>query len=100
MRKAMTLALAYRQRGDLTVAVCRRLHTLSPNHVTPISTSHALSLSVLYILYPISLTPTVCLMNTIQAYSRPVDGSIPVPALLYDDESLLATQHSVGLYDG
>lgn len=33
-------------------------------------------------------------------YSRTVDGSIPVPALLYDDERLLASQDGVGLYDG
>ena len=29
-----------------------------------------------------------------------VDGSIPISALLYDDEDLLASQDSVGIYDG
>lgn len=29
-----------------------------------------------------------------------VDGSIPVPALLYSDEEICASQDSVGIYDG
>lgn len=33
-------------------------------------------------------------------FTRPVDGTIPIPALLYDDEHLLASQDGVGLYDG
>ena len=33
-------------------------------------------------------------------YTRPVDGTIPIPALLYDDENLFAIQDGVGLYDG
>jgi hypothetical protein len=36
----------------------------------------------------------------IQTYGRPVDGTIPVPALLYDDEDLVASQDSVGIYSG
>ena len=32
--------------------------------------------------------------------TKPIDGTIPVPALLYDDEEELATQDHVGLYDG
>lgn len=32
--------------------------------------------------------------------TRPVDGTIPVYALLYDDEELLASQENVGIYDG
>ncbi|TFK65876.1 hypothetical protein BDN72DRAFT_800733 [Pluteus cervinus] len=32
--------------------------------------------------------------------TRSVDGSIPVPALLYNDEELLASQDGVGIYDG
>ena len=36
----------------------------------------------------------------LQRFTRPVDGTIPVAALLYDDETLLATQGDVGLYDG
>lgn len=37
---------------------------------------------------------------SIQRYTRPVDGTIPVPALLYDDEDGLASQDGVGIYDG
>lgn len=33
-------------------------------------------------------------------FTSSVDGSIPVSALLYDDEQLLATQDGVGIYDG
>jgi len=33
-------------------------------------------------------------------YTRSVDGSIPVQALLYNDEELLAVQDGVGIYDG
>ncbi|KAJ3573279.1 hypothetical protein NP233_g2525 [Leucocoprinus birnbaumii] len=33
-------------------------------------------------------------------YTVPVDGTIPVQALLYTDEQLLATQEGVGIYDG
>lgn len=36
----------------------------------------------------------------LQRYTRPVDGTIPVPALLYDDEELLASQENTGIYDG
>ncbi|KAJ7075634.1 EAP30/Vps36 family-domain-containing protein [Mycena belliarum] len=32
--------------------------------------------------------------------SKPVDGTIPVAALLYNDEELLASQEGVGIYDG
>ena len=32
--------------------------------------------------------------------TRSVDGTIPIPALLYDDEELLASQEDVGVYDG
>ena len=32
--------------------------------------------------------------------TKPIDGTIPVPALLYDDEEELASQDHVGLYDG
>ncbi|KAA1466902.1 hypothetical protein DENSPDRAFT_812276 [Dentipellis sp. KUC8613] len=37
---------------------------------------------------------------SLQRYTRSVDGSIPVPALLYDDEELLESQDTVGIYDG
>jgi ESCRT-II complex subunit VPS36 len=33
-------------------------------------------------------------------YAISVDGSIPVPALLFPDEELLAGQDDVGLYNG
>jgi ESCRT-II complex subunit VPS36 len=32
--------------------------------------------------------------------TRPVDGTIPVQALLYNDEEIHASQDSVGIYDG
>ncbi|KAI0370971.1 hypothetical protein BV20DRAFT_966072 [Pilatotrama ljubarskyi] len=37
---------------------------------------------------------------SLKRYSYSVDGTIPVPALLYDDEVLLSSQDSVGIYDG
>ncbi|KAF8645600.1 hypothetical protein AX16_007682 [Volvariella volvacea WC 439] len=33
-------------------------------------------------------------------YAQSVDGTIPVQALLYSDEELLASQDSIGIYDG
>src|ERR1700685_2092354 len=36
----------------------------------------------------------------LQRYTRTADGTIPVPALLYDDEELLASQENTGIYDG
>lgn len=36
----------------------------------------------------------------LRRYTRSVDGTIPVQALLYDDEELVAVQDSVGIYDG
>lgn len=33
-------------------------------------------------------------------FLRPVDGSIPVQALLYNDEEPLASQDGVGIYYG
>jgi hypothetical protein len=36
----------------------------------------------------------------LQKYSRFVDGTIPVAALLYDDEENYASQDGVGIYDG
>ncbi|PFH47429.1 hypothetical protein AMATHDRAFT_77206 [Amanita thiersii Skay4041] len=32
--------------------------------------------------------------------TKPIDGTIPVQALLYDDEELLTTQEGVGIYEG
>ncbi|PPQ91608.1 hypothetical protein CVT25_012789 [Psilocybe cyanescens] len=36
----------------------------------------------------------------LRRYTRQVDGTIPVQALLYNDEELLASQDGVGIYDG
>ncbi|KAJ8494471.1 hypothetical protein ONZ45_g13236 [Pleurotus djamor] len=36
----------------------------------------------------------------LRRYTRCIDGSIPVQALLYDDEDLFASQDNVGIYDG
>lgn len=36
----------------------------------------------------------------LKRYAREVDGTIPVQALLYGDEELLASQDGVGIYDG
>lgn len=39
-------------------------------------------------------------MSVLKRYTKSVDGTIPVQALLYDDEDLLASQDGVGIYDG
>ena len=39
-------------------------------------------------------------MGCLKRYTKPVDGTIPIPALLYDDEDLLASQDGLGIYDG
>ncbi|KAI0075151.1 hypothetical protein K474DRAFT_1646878 [Panus rudis PR-1116 ss-1] len=39
-------------------------------------------------------------MGCLKRYSTSVDGTIPVQALLYEDEQLLASQEAVGIYDG
>ncbi|KAG1893967.1 EAP30/Vps36 family-domain-containing protein [Suillus fuscotomentosus] len=36
----------------------------------------------------------------LRRYTASIDGTIPVPALLYDDEEYLASQDGVGIYDG
>ena len=36
----------------------------------------------------------------LQKYTRSVDGTIPVVALLYNDEESYASQDGVGIYDG
>jgi ESCRT-II complex subunit VPS36 len=36
----------------------------------------------------------------IKRYTREVDGTIPVQALLYGDEESLVFQEGVGIYDG
>ena len=40
------------------------------------------------------------IMSVLGRYTKSIDGTIPVSALLYDDERLLASQDGVGLYDG
>ncbi|KAJ7070073.1 EAP30/Vps36 family-domain-containing protein [Mycena amicta] len=37
---------------------------------------------------------------SLRRYTKSVDGTIPVQALLYNDEQLLATQDGLGIYDG
>ncbi|KAH9943659.1 EAP30/Vps36 family-domain-containing protein [Amylocystis lapponica] len=37
---------------------------------------------------------------SLKRYTKSVDGTIPVPALLYEDEDLLVSQDGVGIYDG
>lgn len=39
-------------------------------------------------------------MGCLKRYTKPVDGTIPIPALLYEDEDLLASQEGLGIYDG
>ncbi|KIJ64342.1 hypothetical protein HYDPIDRAFT_28786 [Hydnomerulius pinastri MD-312] len=36
----------------------------------------------------------------LRRFTISVDGTIPIPALLYNDEELLASQDNVGIYDG
>jgi hypothetical protein len=36
----------------------------------------------------------------LKLYGKSVDGSIPIRALLYDDEQLVASQDGVGIYEG
>lgn len=40
------------------------------------------------------------LTMALQRYTSSVDGTIPIQALLYTDEQLLASQEGVGIYDG
>jgi hypothetical protein len=37
---------------------------------------------------------------SLRRFTKPIDETIPVPALLYTDEELLASQDNVGIYDG
>ncbi|KAF9072395.1 EAP30/Vps36 family-domain-containing protein [Rhodocollybia butyracea] len=36
----------------------------------------------------------------LQRFTKPVDGTIPIQALMYNDEELISTQDGVGIYDG
>ncbi|KAF5353550.1 hypothetical protein D9756_007817 [Leucocoprinus leucothites] len=42
----------------------------------------------------------ISLVMALSRYTVSIDGTIPVQALLYTDEQLLATQEGVGIYDG
>ncbi|KAF6749986.1 EAP30/Vps36 family-domain-containing protein [Ephemerocybe angulata] len=37
---------------------------------------------------------------SLKRFSQSIDGTIPIQALLYDDEELLGSQDNVGIYDG
>ena len=37
---------------------------------------------------------------SLRRYTKGVDGTIPVQALLYEDEELLVSQDNIGIYDG
>ena len=37
---------------------------------------------------------------SLKRYTKAVDGTIPVQALLYEDEESLSTQEGIGIYDG
>ncbi len=43
-----------------------------------------------------SLTATMAL----QRFTKSVDGTIPIQALIYDDEEIIISQDGVGIYDG
>ena len=51
-------------------------------------------------LYPLGFTLGDFVGMILKSYTKPVDGTIPVQALLYDDEQLLGSQEGVGIYDG
>ncbi|KAJ3807367.1 EAP30/Vps36 family-domain-containing protein [Lentinula aff. lateritia] len=36
----------------------------------------------------------------LQRYTKSVDGTIPIQALMYNDEELISTQDGIGIYDG
>jgi hypothetical protein len=43
---------------------------------------------------------TLSISMTLQKHTISVDGTIPVTALLYNDEENYASQDGVGIYDG
>ena len=51
-------------------------------------------------LHPFSSTLCHLAGMILKIYTKPIDGTIPVQALLYDDEQLLGSQEGVGIYDG
>lgn len=36
----------------------------------------------------------------LKRYTKSIDSTIPIPALLYTDERFFSSQHGVGIYDG
>lgn len=44
--------------------------------------------------------PVIIPTMALQRYTTTVDGTIPIQALLYTDEQLLASQEGVGIYNG
>lgn len=58
------------------------------------------SLSLFHYLSSDIYSLQIALLMALRRYTASIDGTIPVPALLYDDEELLASQDGVGIYDG
>lgn len=50
--------------------------------------------------HTLSSTPSNLAGMILKSYTKSIDGTIPVQALLYDDEQLLGSQEGVGIYDG
>ena len=50
--------------------------------------------------FPLGLSAGRKVDMALRRCTRSVDGTIPVPALLYDDEEVHASQDGVGIYDG
>ena len=48
----------------------------------------------------IALAGSCAIAMALKRFTSTVDGTIPVPALLYEDEVLLSSQDGVGIYDG
>ena len=49
---------------------------------------------------PVTLAERGSHVMALRRFSSSIDGTIPVAALLYNDEELLGSQESVGIYDG
>jgi len=52
------------------------------------------------LLSPTTTTTKDETIMSLRRYTTSVDGSIPVQALLYNDEEFLSSQDGVGIYDG
>jgi len=42
----------------------------------------------------------IALSMALKRFGQTIDGTIPIQALLYEDEQLLGSQDNVGIYDG